>query len=463
MLTARRTVAAPLQGAAGLDSPTVDSATVDERRSPTWIQVAAFLLIGSCLYLMRPLNAAERFTFGSEDATVFVNQPRQLGILRSFYTTYSGYYHLLPRAVGALTSILPLQWAPVLTFCAAGFFAVIAAGLAYYSSRGLKLSAISSLLISGTVLLLPASGYEVVGNLPNVEWYCFASLTVFVAALLAGYQPPVGRTVLLLLLAGLTTPLTVIALPFVAIAVLRRRSSINVLVSATMAVTVAVQVIGRLTSPSQQGSISVGAHQIYRLFTVRIGAGAFLGDRLLHLYYNTLGGPLSEAVGLVVVIVVLIIGVTQRQDDRWPCFFLLTSSLVILVTAIAERSQWFDIQNIGLVGGTVLFDGRYMGVPALCLVLVVVIAGDRLWFRAKRKITKQMLGASLAVMALLLVANIPVNLYRPTRQSFDSAVAQARKNCSVNHDQGVINISTGPFASAQGGFRVVLTCHQAFG
>ena len=161
-----------------------------------------FGLVAFGVCLLRPADAGQRFTFGSEDASVFASQARSLGIWRSFHTTYAGYYHLLPRFVGAIASALPLRWSPPITFCAAAAFAAIASGLAYFCARGLRLSVSASLLVAAVVLLLPAAGYEMVGNLPNVEWYCLATVVVFVAAWLTGYQPPLGRTVALLVIAG---------------------------------------------------------------------------------------------------------------------------------------------------------------------------------------------------------------------------------------------------------------------
>jgi hypothetical protein len=208
----------------------------------------------------------------------------------------------------------------------------------------------------------------------------------------------------------------------------------------------------------------LSAGQAFRLYTVRIGAGAVFGDRLLHLYYRILGAFLGEFIGLLVVLGAVVLIDRLKGIDRFVGLFLVVTSGLILVFAMLERSDGFArVPNIGLIRPPgVLFNGRYMGVPAFCIALVAIMASDRLRTRTARQGWRVLLLTLTALYGLMLVANIPVDLYRPTAANFQQHLRQAEAACKANRGKGLVIIQTGPF-SHHGGFQFVVSCHQAFG
>ena len=62
-------------------------------------------------------------TLWAEDGPVFINQAREMGI-HSFWTTYSGYFHLYPRLVAWVSSFFDIQITPLI-FLVAWFLAFV--------------------------------------------------------------------------------------------------------------------------------------------------------------------------------------------------------------------------------------------------------------------------------------------------------------------------------------------------
>jgi hypothetical protein len=278
-----------------------------------------------------------------------------------------------------------------------------------------------------------------------------------------GYRPPLVPTIALLVLGGLTTPLLALALPFAIGVALWRRRGYDVAVAVALLLPAIVQASNRVTSPEGTSSLHLDLGQVWRLDTVRVGAGAALGDRLLHPYYEHLGITTAAIGGLAIFLVVLVIAVFQRGADRLACAFLVVTSVVVVPLAMVLRPTWFDFPDIGYVPGGVLLAGRYAGVPALCLVMVAVIGADRFLARHERSALTWVFGALAGAYLLMLVVNVPVELWRPSHSDFQNNLSDAQQLCAEHGGQGIVDIRTGPFPAAPGGFRFVVTCHEAFG
>ena len=158
-------------------------------------------------------------TFWAEDGRTFFGDAVRDGWFVSLDESVAGYFHLLPRLLAVLPASAPLRWAPLAT--TVGCLVVVAwlASPTYLSSGGFLDDHRSRVLLSLTTVLLPIFGFESVANTTNLH---FAMLGV-VAVVLVGYQPSRGRRMndgLLVLVAGLSSPLTLGLAPFVVYRVL---------------------------------------------------------------------------------------------------------------------------------------------------------------------------------------------------------------------------------------------------
>jgi hypothetical protein len=176
---------------------------------------------------------------------------------------------------------LALAWTPPIYYVAAAVIDATAAVIAGRCARGMGMSAPGASLVGAAVLVLPAAGWEVPLLLTNVDWYVLAASVVFVGAYLVGYTPPVGAVVPLLVVAGLTSPLLVIALPVLSFVTFRRRRRFDVAALATCATVTAIQLTTRALSSAVPGSGGWSPYEIVREYAVRVVIGGAVGARFV--------------------------------------------------------------------------------------------------------------------------------------------------------------------------------------
>ncbi len=436
------------------------------RRSPgkivsEWCIGGLMLAIATAAALFRVTNAGSRFTLWGEDGIIFTQQPRTSGIIRSYFTTYAQYFHFLPRTVGAIASSLPLGWTP---YVFAGSAAIIAAASALVSWRALRAIGISpagSMLVGFAVLLLPGGGFEVVNNVTNCQWYALAAVLVFVAAWIAGYRPPLLPCCVLLLIAGLTSPLVATTLPFVIVVALIRRRRIDYGVLASILVASTIQISAGIAHRHQSGRAHLTLGRIVHVYAFRVVGGAAVGDRFLYSYSRAF-----SAVAMTIIAAVALALLTYPIVRRWPLWlpalFLIVESAVLFLAPGFNRPDFLNASATTFVqiGNTkTIVVGRYMAVPAVALLAAAVILIDRRQTQGLGRVPVQyMTVAAFLAAALVLVANYPIRIERQPLATWRATVAAASKTCQ-NHPHTPVVIPNAP----GGTWRVTLTCHQAFG
>ena len=234
--------------------------------------------------------------------------------------------------------------------------------------------------MGATVLILPSSSFETVLSLFCVQWYCLAAFVVFVAAWLGGYRPSWKWVVPLTLIAGLTSPLLWLTLPFVAPVAWVRRRRLDVALVGTILVVTLIQGIARLRSPTNDGG-QVSLVEMARYYSVRVVGGAFGGARFVRDEWDVLGtkGMVAAAALLIVALGAAYLG--RRGELRLVGVYLMVSSVLSLVLEILLRPSFFSkVLPVGfnvMDGHIELWDGRYMAVPGVTLFLAVCLMLDR--------------------------------------------------------------------------------------
>lgn len=426
-------------------------------------------MVASGAELLRSVHASQRFSLWGEDGSTFLQQVHAQGILRSFFTTHAGYFHLLPRTFAAIFSTMPLPWSPVLFACAAAAVAASAALISYRCCTGVGVSPLMAALVATTVLLLPASGPEVVDVLTNVQWYCEAGVAVFVVALLGGYAPRPAPTATLLLIAGLTSPLVGLLLPFVAIAAAARRRRVDAVALVAVAVTAVAQLFGRAVS-HLGGGLAFHPLLTVRMYSVRVVDGAMVGDRFINEIYrlvSPLGAELLGAVAFVCVVV----AASRVPDPRVRSVMVsaLALSVYLLAAATVLRPPLDSSAHLGglvaIAGSSRTANGRYMGTPAACLILAVAACLShthrRLPSDAVNWQAVNWRAIIVAPIVLMLAVNFPVDLYRFSLGNWEAQIRAARVLCRSHPATAAVrayNAPAPPFV-----WHIRLTCRQAFG
>lgn len=169
-----------------------------------WIGVALALLI---LAARKP-DALVNPQFWAEDGSIFFSQQVQLGA-RAHLQPYAGYFNEVPRIVASLAALLPHRLAPAV-YNGAALLILLALVLKLYSPR---LGLACPLPFALAVVLVPHPGGEVFACLANVQWV----LALFLLVLVLQRSPATGGEAagdaVAGLLAGLTGPFVLFALP----------------------------------------------------------------------------------------------------------------------------------------------------------------------------------------------------------------------------------------------------------
>lgn len=428
-----------------------------------WFEWSALVAVSSGALLLRPDAAAQRFTIGSEDGSIFTRQVRALGVWPSFHTTYAGYLHLLPRVAAAIASAFSLRATPVIYVVGAAVIGGASAVIAARCVRGMGLSRVGSVLIGAAVVVLPAAGWEVPLELTNVQWYVAAAFVVFVASWMSGYRPPVRWVVSLLLIAGLTSPLLAVSLPFVVLTAGWRRERLDAVVAVTIAVTAFAQVLASVLSYQATDVGHWNVVEIVREYGARVVLGAFIGARSVPSGWATLG--LTGTVILAGAAVAALVGIALylRGRPRLVSAYLLFASVAYLAVSIIVRPSFFHPMPIGQIvidGRTELWDGRYMAAPATALVLLAVLFAERLLLPTR--LGRWVAAVVAAVFVLVLAVNFPVDLHHDTLAHWDTEVSAQQATCVAHGEHGSVTIVYGPFTTHPV-WTLVLTCRQAFG
>lgn len=177
-------------------------------RNHVILWIVALLIIA-----LRVPNCWRGGEFIGEDAWVFFAEAFNSPWNTSILTPYAGYFHLAPRLVAEVFSILPIVWQPY----AYGVFSLVLAASVFslFYLKHFESLIRDSWIRAGVVILLALAGNaENLGLLLGTHWYLS-----FAMALLLVINPPQGKAgrIAMYVLAFLTiwsTPVVAVLFPF---------------------------------------------------------------------------------------------------------------------------------------------------------------------------------------------------------------------------------------------------------
>ncbi|MCU4186506.1 hypothetical protein K6U06_19215 [Acidiferrimicrobium sp. IK] len=475
------------------------------RLSRTLVVFAAAVVVD----LFRPINASQRFSLFGEDSSIFIQQSRANGILHSFTTIYAGYYHAVPRIASAIASALPLSWTPPIFAMTSVLVAAFVAAVAYECGLGVGLSTPSAAVLAGTVLLLPASGFEISESLTYVQWYCEAGAVVFIVAWAAGHTARPLPVAVLLAVATLTSPLIPLTAPVIAVVTYRRRRPLDVAVVAGVGIGTVLQAYGHFKAHDPT-PLHLSPRAIFNLFTVRTVDASAVGLRFDYTVYHWLALPGAAALGAVIFVGLALLALRARPPGVRPLMLVcLGLSLWLLAIGVILRdlgalpdlafvlngpdrafpvaSRYFGPSGVLLVMAVLVYldsprrrpappddgpapavnGGPASGVNGIAATAVngtatasvngtatAPVNGGRVaagWLRARPVV--------LVYLATVLVLNVPLSLSRAPLSAWEHDVAAARSTCVRTGGASRVVVSNAPGPV----WKIDLTCEQAFG
>jgi len=322
------------------------------------------LLVGlGCVVVLAWRAPIATRQFWAEDGRVFFQDALDKGPISPFADAYGGYFHFVPRAIGALASIGPLRYAATTTWALVALGVGVCAATVFLMSVPWLTSVAARLTMAAGLVLLPSMNDESIANAANLQFLLLFTALVVLIGVGRGRGMRIWACTLLVV-TGLTTPLAAALAPLALWRVVRQRPRRVDAEVASWAGGVAAQLLAIVATRPDRGAGNVlTARQIVRGYATRV------------LYLNVSPTDHASRVGPVVVAVILVavIGaatlVAFRRGDRSKSF------LLVAVPATGVILYVFAGVRLGLAED---LPPRYELVPAWTLVWAALVATETL-------------------------------------------------------------------------------------
>ena len=283
-------------------------------RGPLAHGAAGVLLvaIAAALHVVRQRETPAWDSLWAEDASVFLTDAyRDFG--GTLLEQNGGYVHVVPRLIGGIAALFPLEDAAVVFAVAGSIVVALLAAFVYAASAEVLRSRSLRLGLAAAVALLPIAGSELYANALNLHFYlvyvCFWAL-VWQAETRAAIAARSSAA----LAATLSDPVCALLLPLAVVGPVARRSRGAVAVSLSFGAGLAVQLVLMRGGANPERNWAFSVWDVPDIFSLRVAGGLLVGDRFLDDAWLSLGRAFSVAAVaiLATVIVVLAIGNTRR-------------------------------------------------------------------------------------------------------------------------------------------------------
>jgi hypothetical protein len=379
------------------DPPPPDPAA---QGAPRWLLIGGLFVIAILAQMLRIGWSISLHSLWAEDGPIYFSGAVHSSFGGSLFDTYATYLVFVPRLIGEVAGLFPLQDAPAVISVLSGAVVALSGWIVWEATAGL----LESPWLRGALVLLtvlaPVGGLESTDSAAYVPWYMlFATFWILL------WRPRTSGTAggagLFALLTGLSTPGVWFFIPVAILRTISIRDRRDGLLLAGYWAGAAVQV-PILAFNKEESVTPLWTHDIWTSYLQRVVDGAFLGLKL--------GGKAWQHAGwvalimiLVVVIVALVYGVTRTNfTARLLAVLAIPISLVMFVVSVYQRA----------VGAEMVWPahiwtesaGRYAIVPALLLFTVAAVMLDRHQRRREGEGRPPWLAWGLALLAVVVVA-----------------------------------------------------------
>jgi hypothetical protein len=379
------------------DPPPPDPAA---QGAPRWILIAALFALGVLLQMLRIGWSISLHSLWAEDGAVYFSGAVHSGVGGSLFDTYATYLVFMPRLIGEIGGLVPLQDAPAAISIAAGAVVALSGWFVWEATAGL----IESPWLRGALALLtvlaPVGGLESTDSGAYVPWFMlFATFWILL------WRPrstlAAGGAGFFALLTGLSSPGVWFFIPLGLLRTVAVRDRRDGLVLAGYWAGAAVQ-IPVLAFNKEEAVKPLWTHDIWTSYLQRVVDGAFLGLKLGGKVWDHLGWVLLIGL-LVVLIAALIYGITRTNlAARLLALLAIPISLIMFVASVYQRAVGAEM--VWPTGAWSEAAGRYAIVPALLLFSVAAVMIDRRSRRREGESRPRWLAWGLAALAVVIVA-----------------------------------------------------------
>jgi hypothetical protein len=421
------------------DPPAPDPAA---QGAPRWILIGALFVLAILAQMLRIGWSISLHSLWAEDGAVYFSGAVHSGVGGSLFDTYATYLVFIPRLIGEIGGLVPLQDAPAAMSIASGAMVALSGWVVWEATAGL----IESPWLRGALVLLtvlaPVGGLESTDSGAYVPWYMlFATFWILL------WRPrttlAAGGAGFFALLTGLSSPGVWFFIPVALLRALAYRDRRDGLVLAGYSAGALVQ-IPVLALNKEEAVTPLWTHDIWTAYLQRIVDGAFLGLKLGGKAWEHLGWTLLIVL-LVVLIGALAYGITRTNlTARLLALLAIPISIVMFVVSVYQRAVGAE-----MVWPHGFWDeaaGRYAIVPALLLFSVAAVMIDRRSRRREGESRPQWMAWALAGLAIVSVA-FSFHVEEPAARGappWEASLEHSAEVCESEPPEAETGVATSP-------------------
>lgn len=402
--------------------------------------VVSLLALGTVLTLLRQGFSIPLNTVWAEDGPIYLQGALTQGFWDAVFSPYAGYLVVVPRLIGELATLVPLDDAPAAISLLSGLFAAVSALVVWFASAGHIRNVYLRGALALATVLAPAAGQEVLVSAAYVPWYMlFASFWLLFWRPRGTSGAALGG--LFLLATGLSTPGVWFFLP---VAVLRTvtasdRRDLTIVGGYFLGGLVQIPVI----LGQEQGS-PLWSSKIWTALPQRVVDGGLLGQRLGGGAWQELGWYFLAPFVALVLAGLLVGCLRSRPATRWFAGLAVLVALVMFILSVYQRTVGPNIfWSPGTSGGTA---SRYVLVPALLLLSACVVVVDDVvrGERGQRVAARWAVAATVGVMLVAIATSFDMTESGVRgRPYWDESLRAAADKCLAPGEE-LAGIATSP-------------------
>lgn len=406
----------------------------------TVLMVVGALVTGTIVLLLRQTGAGALNTLYAEDGQIFLGEAVRRPGIEALTSSYVGYFHLVPRVLAELASTVPLSRAAATLAMSSAAFVVSLALVVYRASAAHIRSAAVRAVLASAMVLLPVAQEEVFNNAANIHWFLiFAAAWVLLWHPRTRWELSVGAIVLLL--AGLSDPLTALLGPIALLRLIALRGWRPHLLTAAFAVGVGGQLLAIVLSGAERSGLSPDINVVkavgqYGFYVVARGT---FGTRAL----EDTGGGRTAALGIVALCLLALVAVVAVIRAR--------QAISRVAPVLAAISGLFYLATVLVTG---ISPPRYGVVPILLLFSAVALLVDGCLAARPDGVSRAMATMVILVVVVTWTANYREDNRRSTGRRWGTELARARESCG-DSGRSTVRIPISPET-----WRVVLPCRE---
>ena len=308
-------------------------------------------------------------------------------------------------------------------------------------SRALRLT------LAALTALLPAAGSELLGNVANLHFYLvYACFWAFVWR--GTTKPALAARATAVVVATLNDPLTLLFAPLALWNAVSRRGRRELVVPASLVAGLVVQLgTTALAGESPERLTRFDATDLPLLFALRVTGSLLVGDRFLDDSWLSLGRAFAYG-ALVAVGVTLILGAI-RSGGATRLFVAVTAGYAVVLFGVFLAGRGSAGMRPGMDEATWHLAGaRFTYAPILLLAAALLALVDWYVSRADRRAGRLALGATVAIVAVLIAANFDLTSERSLGPTWRPEFEAARERCGAGADDARIPVAPEPFSFA---------------